>query len=499
MLTLPAMLVSMDLTVLHLAVPAISMDLGPSSSQLLWIVDIYGFVIAGFLITMGTLGDRIGRRRLLLIGAAGFGAASVLAAFSVSAEMLIAARALLGVSGATLAPSTVALIRNMFHDPRQRTRAISIWFMSFMTGSAIGPLVGGVLLEFFWWGAAFLIGVPVMLLLLLVGPSVLPEYRDTAPSRLDLPSTMIALAAVFSGMYGLKKAAESGLSTWSVLAMAVGVLGCVLFVRRQRTAANPLIDISLFRRRTVGISLLALTIGAIAIGGVGYLTSQYLQLVLDLTPFEAGLWTVPPLLAGIVTTMVAPALMKRVRQASVIAGGMVLAALGLAVLALLEDSGEELVIVIGALVFLFGGLMPVLALGVDIVVGAAPPERTGAASAISETTQELGIALGIALLGSCATFVYRRGMDDVLLHSGERPEVVEAARSTLGGAKGVAGELPADVLAAAGQAFADGVRVAAALSSVMLVIGAAVAAVALRRTPAEPAAEENRVESPAKH
>lgn len=497
LLALPAMLVSMDLTVLHLAVPALSAELRPSSAQLLWIVDVYGFMIAGFLVLMGTLGDRIGRRRLLLLGAAGFGAASVLAAFATSPGALIAARALLGVCGATLAPSTVALIRHMFHDPGQRTRAISLWFMSFMAGSAIGPLIGGALLGTFWWGAAFLIGVPVMLLLLVAGPVLLPEYRDpTASGRLDLTSALVALAAVLSGMYGLKKAAESGLTPVPALAMAAGVLGCLLFVRRQRTLPAPLVDLGLFAGRAVRVALLALTVGAVAIGGIGYLASQYLQLVLGLTPFEAGLWTLPPFLVGVVTTMGAPALASRVRQGPVIAGGMVSAALGLAVLALAGSGGAELAVVIGALVCLFGGLMPVLALGVDVVVGAAPAERTGAASAISETTQELGIALGIALLGSCATFVYRRGMDDVLAHSGRLSPAEDAARSTMGGAKGAAADLPADVLAAAGRAFTDGLRTAAGAGAALLVTGAVVAAAVLRRAPRPAVPDEHPDQSP---
>src|SRR5829696_4691192 len=195
-IALPCLLYAMDLTVLTLAIPALSADLQPSSTELLWIVDSYGFFVAGFLITMGTLGDRIGRRRLLLIGAAAFGAASVLAAFSTSAEMLIAARALLGIAGATLAPSTLSLIRNMFRDDRQRTVAIGIWVTSFSVGAAIGPLVGGALLEFFWWGSVFLVAVPVMALLLTLGPRLLPEFRDPAAGRLDLASAALSLAAV---------------------------------------------------------------------------------------------------------------------------------------------------------------------------------------------------------------------------------------------------------------------------------------------------------------
>src|SRR3990170_1904108 len=185
-IALACVLYVMDLTVLHLAVPAVSRDLRPSSAQLLWIIDIYGFLVAGSLITMGTLGDRIGRRRLLMIGAAAFGVASILAALSTSAEMLIATRALLGIAGATLAPSTLSLIRNMFLDPRQRTVAIGVWVTSYAVGGAIGPLLGGVMLEFFWWGSVFLLAVPVMGLLLVLGPVLLPEFRDPQSSRLDL-------------------------------------------------------------------------------------------------------------------------------------------------------------------------------------------------------------------------------------------------------------------------------------------------------------------------
>src|SRR6478672_8320735 len=191
-IALPCMLYSMDLTVLDLAVPQISADLKPSSTQLLWILDIYGFLVAGSLITMGSLGDRVGRRRLLLIGAATFGATSVLAAFSTSPAMLIASRALLGLAGATLAPSTLSLIRNMFLDPAQRRLAIGIWGTSYSVGGAMGPLIGGIVLQHYWWGAVFLIGAPVMLLLLVAGPLLLPEFRDPEAGRLDIPSATLS-------------------------------------------------------------------------------------------------------------------------------------------------------------------------------------------------------------------------------------------------------------------------------------------------------------------
>jgi DHA2 family multidrug resistance protein-like MFS transporter len=478
------LLVSMDLTVLHLAVPSLSADLMPSSSQLLWIVDVYGFMIAGFLITMGTLGDRVGRRRLLLVGAAAFGLASVLAAFSTSAEMLIAARALLGVAGATLAPSTLALIRNMFHDPAQRTMAISIWFTSFLAGAALGPLVGGALLEFFWWGSAFLIGVPVMMLLLVTGPILLPEYRDRHAGRLDLPSAVLVLAAVLGVIYGLKEIAADGLGLLPALAIAAGLVAGAAFARRQRTLADPLIDLRLFAARTFSVSLGALTLGAIVMGGVSYLVAQYLQLVLGLSPLHAGLWMLPPLGVGIVAMLLAPLVVRRVRPGFVMAAGLALAALGFAVVSR-ADAASGLAAVVAGLTIVFAGLMPVSALGVDVVLGAAPPERAGAASAVSETTQELGLALGIALLGSIGVAVYRGQMLDAVA-TDVTPEAAEAARDTLGGAAGVAEQLPPGLLVTAGNAFTDGLQLAAAVSAVALAGVAVVAAIVLRRVGADP-------------
>src|SRR5688572_31171569 len=222
-LALPYMLLATDLTVLHLAVPSLSAQLKPSSAELLWIVDNYGFMIAGSLITMGTLGERIGRRKLLLIGGAAFGVASAVAAFSTSAEMLIATRALLGVAGATLMPSTLALNRNMFHDQRQRTMAIAAWLNSFMVGTALGPLLGGAMIEHFWWGSVFLLNVPVMALMLLLGPFLLPENRDPNAGGLDLASAGLSLVAMLSIIYGIKRVAQDGLSVTGVASFIIGV------------------------------------------------------------------------------------------------------------------------------------------------------------------------------------------------------------------------------------------------------------------------------------
>jgi MFS transporter, DHA2 family, multidrug resistance protein len=481
-IALPCLLYSMDLTVLELAVPALSADLEPTSSQLLWIMDIYGFLLAGFLIPMGTLGDRIGRRRLLLIGAAAFGAASVLAAFSRSAEMLIAGRALLGVAGATLAPSTLSLIRNMFQDDDQRTLAIGIWATSFSAGAAIGPLAGGLLLEFFPWGSVFLLAVPVMALLLVLGPVLLPEFRDPEAGRLDLTSAVLSLAAVLAVVYGLKQIAQDGAGWVPALSIVAGISVGVAFVLRQRRLADPLIDLRLFRVPAFDVSLAAFAVSIFVIGGVFLFIAQYLQLVLGLSPLTAGLWTVPSAGGLVAGSMLAPLAVRRVRPAYVMAGGLALSALGFAMLTQVESGSGLAVLVIGSVVFCLG-VAPVGTLATDLIVGSAPPERAGAASGISETSAELGGALGIAVLGSIGTAVYRNQMAGAL-PDGVPPAAADVARDTLGAAAGVAGELPdplgTDLLDAAREAFTQGLQLTA-ITSAALVTGLAIlVAVVLR-------------------
>jgi DHA2 family multidrug resistance protein-like MFS transporter len=404
-IALPCLLYSMDLTVLNLALPALGADLEPSTVQLLWIVDIYGFLVAGSLITMGTLGDRIGRRRLLMIGAAVFGAASVLAAFSTSAGMLIATRALLGVAGATLAPSTFSLIRNMFHDPQERTFAIGVWITSYSAGAAIGPLLGGALLQFFWWGSVFLLAVPVMVLLLILAPVLLPEYRDPNAGRIDFQSAALSLAAVLALIFGLKQAAQHGFSWFSTLTILLGITLGAVFVQRQRTLAHPLIDLRLFRAPAFSASLAIYTLGTFVAFGIFVFMTQYLLLVLEMAPLEAGLWTVPFALGFILGSMLAPRLVRSFRPADVMAGGMAIAALGYILLTQVSRTEGPGLLVTG-MVLQSIGIAPVFTLTNDLIMATAPPERAGAASGISETASELGGALGIALLGSLATAVY---------------------------------------------------------------------------------------------
>ena len=482
-IALPCMLYSMDLTVLNLAVPHLSADLKPTSAQLLWILDIYGFMVAGSLITMGTLGDRIGRRRLLLIGAAAFGVASVIAAFSTSAEMLIATRALLGVAGATLAPSTLSLIRNMFHDPQQRTFAIGVWVTSYSVGGAIGPLLGGVVLEYFWWGAVFLLGVPVMALLLLVGPKLLPEYRDPNAKPLDLLSAALSLAGVLLVIFGLKRIAEHGIGLVAGLSVAGGVLVGFVFVRRQRTLEHPLIELQLFRSRTFTAALAMYLLATFAAFGAYVFIAQYLQLVLGLSPLKAGLWSLPSFFAFIAGSMIVPQLARRFPAAQLICAGLVIAAVGFAVLTQIDRANPLGVIVTGSVIYSLG-VSPVVILATDIIVGSAPVERAGAASAISETSSELGGALGIAILGSIGTAVYRTRMA-AAMPNGVPSDVGEIARGTLGGATAIAERLPGQLgdalLGTARDAFAQAFVATAAVNAVLVLATAIAATLLLRR------------------
>ncbi len=481
-LALACLLYVMDLTVLHLAIPAISADLRPSSAQLLWIIDIYGFFVAGSLITMGTLGDRIGRRKLLLVGAAAFGVVSLLAAFSTSTETLIVSRALLGIAGATLAPSTLSLIFHMFPDPRQRSIAIGVWIGSFSAGSGIGPVLGGALLEFFWWGSVFLLALPVMVLLLVLGPRVLPEYRDPEAGRLDLVSAAMSVVAVLAVIFGLKDAAQDGFGWIPALFVLAGLAVGVAFVRRQRMLADPMIDVGLFRITAFNAAL-ATNLLAIFVAFGGFLfVSQYLQLVVGLSPLDAGLWSLPSAFGFIVGSQLGPRLVHRIRPVSVIGGGLALSAVGLAVLSQVDVSGGLIPLVTGSLVMSLG-LAPVFGLTTELIVGSAPPERAGAASGISETGAELGGALGIAILGSIGVAIYRSELA-VRLPANVPAGAAAIVRDTLGSAVAVARELPDPlgtvVLETAREAFVHGMQASSAIAAVGA-LGLAVLAVGMLR------------------
>ena len=484
-LALPSLLISIDVFVMLLALPTISEALHAGSTQQLWIMDVYSFMLAGFMITMGTLGDRIGRRRLLMIGAAGFGIASIVAAYSTTAPMLIVARGALGVAGATIAPSTLSLISTMFRDARQRSAAIGIWFSCFMGGAVIGPVVGGALLAHFWWGSVLLLGVPAMVLLLAFGRVFLPEYKAPTAGRLDPVSVLSSLAAILPVVYGLKELARSGWQPVPVAAVVVGALAGVYFVRRQRHLEHPLLDMRLFANRNFSVSLGTMFVGTMLTGALMLFLTEHLQLVEGLSPLRAGLWMLPAVGASVVAVLVSPLLARRVRPAYLISGGLVVSVIGLALMTRIGPSHAPVMLAVAWAVSNIGAA-PFVSLGTHLVLGSVPPERAGSAAALNETSGEFGFALGIAALGSVGTAVYRSVLG-AHLPAGVPADASRAANDSLAGATSVAPTLPDQVgdalLHAARTAFTDGLHAAATISAVLL-LGLAICVVTmLRRIP----------------
>ncbi|HZE40263.1 MAG TPA: MFS transporter [Stackebrandtia sp.] len=492
-LALPSLLLSLDMSVLFMAAPRLATALHADSTQQLWIMDIYGFMIAGFLVTMGTLGDRIGRRRLLMIGAAAFSVASIVAAFAPTADALIGARALLGIAGATQMPSIMALITNMFPNPRQRAVALSVWMSCFMGGAAIGPIIGGVLLAHFWWGSVFLMGVPVMVVLMIAGPFLLPESKAARSGRIDPSSVALSLGAILPFIYGLKEIAKNGPGFVNVAAIVAGLLIGAAFVRRQRRLADPLLDLRLFSNRGFSIALATMLVPTLFMSGAMFLASQYLQLVVGLTTTEAGVYLVPPAVSMIIMMQIAPYLMRRFHPGHLLAAGLTLGATGLYLLSRLDaDSGPVALVASVAVTMI--GIAPLGVVCTDLVVGSAPADRAGSAASLSETSAEFGVAMGVAAFGSIASAVYRSNID-THIPSGTSASAAGAAHDSIAGAVET-GSKP--LLDAAKVAFTDGFNTVAGIGAVGMLAFAVVAVMAFRRkrqTVAEtlPAATDERV------
>ncbi len=479
-LMLPVLLVSVDNTVLSFALPAISQALEPSGTALLWIIDVYPLVLAGLLVSMGSLGDRIGRRRLLLIGATGFAAVSALAAFAPTAELLIAARALLGFFGAMLMPSTLSLLRSIFTDREQRRLAIAVWASGFAAGSALGPIVGGALIAHFWWGSVFLLAVPVLIPLLVLTPLLVRESRDPNPGPIDVPSILLSLVTMAPVVYGIKELAVDGPSVLAVAAILVGLAAGFLFVRRQLRRPVPMLDMRLFRRATFSGAVLVNLLSVVALVGFLFFVSQHLQLVLGLAPLDAGLVLIPGLATMIVAGLVVVPIARRVRPGIVVASGLCLSALGYLVIAL-SGGGASWGVLLAAFVLLGAGIGAAETVSNELILSSAPAEKSGAASAVSETAYELGAVLGTATLGTLITASYRLSL---VIPSGLTDAQARAAHDTLGGAVHVAESLPADLadqlLSSAYRAFDSGVALTAGIGVALMAAAAALALTVLR-------------------
>ncbi|MDJ1132297.1 MFS transporter [Streptomyces iconiensis] len=473
-LVLAVLLVGIDATVLGLAAPFLSEDLRPSSTQLLWIGDVYSFVIAGLLVSMGSLGDRVGRKKLLLTGAVAFGLISALTAYASSAETMILWRALMGVAGATLMPSTLALIRNLFPDRRERSLAVGIWGAMASAGTAVGPVIGGFLLEHFWWGSVFLINLPVMAVLVLVGIKLLPESKNPAPGPWDLPSVGLSMAGIVGVVYAVKEAAAYG-PRWDVAVTAVvGVLALVSFVRRQLRLEHPLLDMRLFRNRGFTGAVLADLLTILGLSGLVFFLSQFLQMVQSRTPFEAGLAELPAAIGSVVTGLLAGHIARRTSVRGSVSGGLAAVGLALGACAWLQVTTGY--VLLGSVLLVVGlGAGLAFTVTADVILSSVPKEQAGAASAVSETAYELGAALGIALLGSVVTGVYR----SFPTPSGVPEGAADEARHSLGEAVETAHTLPGGagerLLATAQETFTDGLRLGAGVGSVILLATALLA------------------------
>ncbi|GGQ78635.1 MFS transporter [Kitasatospora griseola] len=480
-LVLAVTLVAVDATVLSLAIPSITETLRPSGTQLLWIGDAYSFVLAGLLVSMGALSDRLGRKRVLLAGSAAFGAASLLAAYAPGPGWLILARALLGVAGATIMPSTLSLIRALFPDARERATAIGIWGAGATAGAALGPLVGGVLLEHFWWGSVFLLNLPVMVLLLVFGAWLLPESRDPRPGRWDMPSVLLSMTGVIGAVYGIKEFAAHGLASWTTPATFVlGAAALALFVRRQLRLPTPLLEVRLFRDPRFTAAVVSSLISLIGLSGVIFFMSQYLQLVRGYSPLSAGVAELPAFVGSVVGGLLTARLARRAGARRVLTASLLVMGLGIAVLGLIRVDSAYLLI--GSSFLALGTAEGVVyTLSSDLVLGTAPADKAGAASAVSETAYELGAALGIALVGSVVTALYAGSLT---VPPSTDPALADQAGQSLGGAVQAAATLPGDLagqlLTSANNAFVHGINIAAWVSAALLLASAAFARHLLR-------------------
>ncbi|APX01366.1 MFS transporter [Arthrobacter sp. QXT-31] len=487
LLMFPVLLVAVDNTALTFALPAIARSLDPSGVELLWVVDAYALVLAGLLVAMGSLGDRIGRRRLLLVGISGFAAVSAASAFAPSAEWLIAGRAALGFFGAMLMPSTLSLIRNIFQEPGRRRLAVAIWAACFSGGAALGPIFGGWLVEHFWWGAVLLVAVPIMLPPLILGRFLIPESKDPKPGRVDAPSVVLSMLTMVPVVYGIKELATHGPGLAPFAVMAFGMAMGFLFVRRQQALASPLLDLSLFGNPVFSTAITANILSLFSYNGFILFLAQHLQLLEGMSPSESGTAMVPALTAMVLAGLLVVPLVRKVRPGFVVAAGLALSATGYCLVTFGNHDGGPATL-LAALLLLAVGVGAAETISNDLILGAAPAAKSGAAAAISETGYEVGSLLGTAVLGSILTASYQQHLALPAVVAETVPAAAaDKAGETLAGAMELAGSLPAPLAealtAAARASFDSGVHITAAIGLVLMAAASALAAVVLRRIP----------------
>ncbi|MGW2720638.1 MFS transporter [Streptomyces sp. NPDC001492] len=469
------LLVAVDATVLHVAVPAVTEDLRPGAIELLWIVDVYPLVCASLLILFGTLGDRVGRRRILLLGYALFGLASGLAALAHDPQVLILARALLGVGGAMIMPATLSILRQVFPDRRERALAIGVWSAVAAVGAAVGPLLGGFLLEHFWWGSVFLVNIPLMLVSLPVGRLLLPESRGAGDGPWDVVGALTAAAGLFGVVLGVKRLGGGEMGLFTVVPLVVGALLLVLFVRRQRRRTHPLVDLGMFARPAFSTAVGCIVLAMLALVGLELIAAQYLQLVLGLSPLETGLRLLPLTFAAMAAGLAGARMLRRFGPRRMVSFGFCLTA-GAVVLLTVMGGSDNAGLMVAAFMLLGFGLETTLFGAYESMLSEAPPEQAGGAAAIGETSYQLGAGIGIALLGSVMNAAYTPGLASV---PGVPSSASASASHSLGEAYQVAAQLGGPVgvalRRAARDSFVHGLHVTLLVSAGLLLLGAVMA------------------------
>lgn len=475
------LVVVIDVTVLHVAAPAMTEDLEPSAVELLWIIDVYPLVVAPLLVASGALGDRIGRQRVLVAGLIVFAAASALAAFAWTPLVLIGARAVMGVGGALILPATMSIIRDVFEDRDERRTAVGIWSATMAGGAAIGPLVGGFMVEHWWWGAVFLINVPVVLVVLPLALRLLPVSRAAEPPPWDSVGVLLAGVGVLGLAFGFKQGAHHGFADPFTLAVLVAAIAALtIFVRQQLARPQPLLDVRLFANRAFAVAVGCVLLAMFGLVGLELFFAQYLQLVLGLEPLAAAVRLLPMMIASIFGGLLAAPILRRAGTRVAISGGLLLSTLALVpMLALgVEDEYRLLALPFVALGF---GLEVSLVAANDVIVSAVSADRAGNAAAIEETAYELGGGLGVAVLGSLLAAVYSDVLTPV---PGVGPATMDVAGESLGRAVDVAAGLPASIgsalVAEAQAAFVSGLHVALLASIALLALSAILSALVLR-------------------
>lgn len=484
-LMLPVLLVTVDNTVLGFALPKIAEALRPTASQQLWMIDAYSLVLAGLLVSMGSLGDRVGHRKLLLIGSFGFVVVSVLTAYSATSMQLIIGRACMGIFGAMLMPSTLALIRSVFEDREERRVAVAIWATTLTVGSALGPLVGGVLLQFFDWGAIFLLAVPVLIPLLVLGPLLLPESERDVSGPLDPISILQSMVALGCIVYSIKHGASEGIDGVVFGTFLVGALAGWIFVRRQLRLPVPLMDMTLFSNGAFSGSVLINLMSLAFLVGFVFFTTQFLQIVLQMAPLSASLALVP---GQIMAIMVGVAVVPVAQRMPVHVLIPILVAFTGAAFLLVASMGSSLAVLVAAFALLNIGVGAIATVSNDVILSAAPPAKAGAASAISETAYEVGVVLGTTLIGGLVTAHYRADLQlPAFLSDVQTMLASEALAGAHHVATGLAGDQAQQLMQQAGSAFAGGIALASWLAFGLALVAILIAWHTLRLPKIQPA------------